>query len=274
MKDNKIAEYENSVTRFDIAYFDYQTCKSVLSAFDLIEDKCYITDGKPDRLKAEVVHNVKKDEYERCKDKKEEFEKDMVKFSIVVPFDEQRNVWLTERINPEKTFANYFTVPGGKLEEEESYEDAAIRESKEEANLKIEKKILKLVGEHKFFFDSKLHIGKIYTASIHLQIPVRNEPDNFGDWFTVPYLSIDEYKLTPGLNELVEDIKRIIKGTRISKSRCSDDTEVVDDELVCDDVVNGELVCGDTDVVNGDGKRVLNEDNIEDTKDKKRVKLG
>lgn len=64
-----------------------------------------------------------------------------VKVGVGVIIEHQQKILIGKRIGG---YAPYFSIPGGQVEEGESFEEAAIREIKEETNLNI--KDLKLIG--------------------------------------------------------------------------------------------------------------------------------
>src|SRR6185312_16312547 len=65
-------------------------------------------------------------------------EKNAQQFALCVLFNENRKVYVCRRKNPKKDFCDYYQVTGGKLENNESYEDCARREAKEEAGVGVE----------------------------------------------------------------------------------------------------------------------------------------
>ena len=86
-----------------------------------------------------------------------------------------------------RAFASYWTLPGGHVEENESSENAAKREIKEETNLDFKPIFFKKYEEDFPEFDWKAEV-KIFYGKFEGDIKIDRESSEFG-WF-----SLDEIK--------------------------------------------------------------------------------
>lgn len=103
--------------------------------------------------------------------------------------------------NQQGSFPNMWSIPAGKLEENEETIDGAIREFFEETNLKVDKESLKFVGlVPRYTRDGKKVKGLMYVY-LH-ETPVLLEPDfenaidgdEHSDWgyFSLPQIKIEK----------------------------------------------------------------------------------
>ena len=87
--------------------------------------------------------------------------------------------------NEKKEHQGNWECPGGKLEEGESFEDAALREAKEETNLDI--KIIRIIKKIDANNETQ---AVVFLASIeNTDIKISEEHSEFG-WFTYEELNI------------------------------------------------------------------------------------
>jgi ADP-ribose pyrophosphatase YjhB (NUDIX family) len=85
---------------------------------------------------------------------------------------------------------NHYEFPGGKVEENETIEQTAIRETKEEINCDVE--IIKYIGYNDFLIENNNFRSHKFLAKIkNNQKPKIMEEDKFKD---ILWLDIDEYK--------------------------------------------------------------------------------
>jgi hypothetical protein len=216
-----IEEYQRIKFSYDLAFVQYNNCQNVMNAFKLIEDECYMTNGKPDKLKAQAVYDVGKDVYEKAERNLKDYEDGMVKSVYVFPFDEDRCVWLATS----KSSDDKFTTLGEEIPNDE-LSDVSIIRVMGKSGLKFEKRMLKFIGDHEFFLDSRLHVMSVYTVNIHDQTPQRNESSDINIWTKISYDNLDDYKFISGLGHFLDDVKGTIKGTRIIKSKKNEISEV------------------------------------------------
>ena len=81
-------------------------------------------------------------------------------------------------------YAPYYSIPGGSLEEGETFEEAAIREVKEETNLNITNlKVISVTNNLKTFQKEGIHFVSIilYTNEFSNELKVC-EPDKCESW--------------------------------------------------------------------------------------------
>ncbi|CAG8661100.1 3687_t:CDS:1, partial [Paraglomus brasilianum] len=133
--------------------------------------------------------------------------------------------------NPKKDFCDYYQVTGGKLENNESYEDCARREAKEEAGVGVESMPYVTLDKYIDKNTSNLFECAIYIGYIGKQIPTNKEPENHDDWELVDLKKFKTYKLTSSLDKYYEDIKKSILHHRINKKRKLEEFVRLDDEI-------------------------------------------
>lgn len=117
--------------------------------------------------------------------------------------------------NQEGSFPNMWSIPAGKLEENEETIDGAIREFFEETNLKVDKENLKFVGlVPRYTRDGKKVKGLMYVYLY--ETPVMMEPDfenaidgdEHSDW---GYFSLSEIKIEKTGTYLYKLLEVILK---------------------------------------------------------------
>lgn len=123
---------------------------------------------------------------------------------IIIPLTLQ-GVWMNRRIGG--TFDGFWQVPGGLVEEGETYEDACQREVKEETGLKINihhglmtcrvRRVYAGVCE-----DKEPHYRSIQYAVMLKTTPRLMEPDKATPWEVVPFARIPSLPLFGGMRQL------------------------------------------------------------------------
>lgn len=112
-------------------------------------------------------------------------------------------ILLLKRANT-KTFEGYWTLPGGKLENNENSENAVKREVKEETNLDFNPSLFKLYYEDfpEFVWKAKTYIfhGK-FTGNL----VINEESSEFG-WFSIG--EINNMKLAFNHNEIIKEFAK------------------------------------------------------------------
>jgi len=90
---------------------------------------------------------------------------------------------------------NHWELPGGKVEEGETFEEAGIREVKEELGCEI--KVIKFFGNSEYKTPKKIYKSKHYAAEIIQGKPEIKEPRLFDE---IKYIDLDEeVKLSPNI---------------------------------------------------------------------------
>lgn len=98
-------------------------------------------------------------------------------------------ILLIQRINSDWA-SGYWNFPGGSLEQNETLEQAVIRETQEELNVKIEKPEL----VHVLYVDEKINIiGFYFLSTSWYGEPINNEPHKHSQigWFDINNLPSD-----------------------------------------------------------------------------------
>jgi len=169
-------------------------------------------------------------------------------FALCILFNDNRKVYISRRINPKKDLCDYYQVTGGSLNENESYEDCARREAKEEAGVEVES--ISNIGLDKYIDETtnKLFECAIYIGYIGKQIPENKEPQNHTDWELVDFKTFEKRKLTPSLVTYQEKIKNAIINHRLySRSNKKRKVEDVGD-LKIEEYVNLENIKTEDDI--------------------------
>lgn len=99
----------------------------------------------------------------------------------------------------------WYELPGGKLEDGETPEQAAVREIKEE--LCCDVKLVRKIGNKKFKQDSRELDYTWFLASIVSGEPVVGDPDDYDDLKYVPMEKLKEHKLSPNMQNLLREIE-------------------------------------------------------------------
>lgn len=101
---------------------------------------------------------------------------------------------------------NYYDIPGGKIEENETSEQASIREFKEETGIQITKQIK--IGSVTVEYPHRIFDFDIYIATEYAGTPLEFQ-ENTSMWIEIQKL-IKEEKVFPS----IEILKRIIKNNK------------------------------------------------------------
>lgn len=131
-------------------------------------------------------------------------------FSICILFDDKLNIWLNQRIDPNKDFYLYYQVGGGKVEQKELFEECVIREMYEEAGIEILRKDLIFICFDIYFSRFKNKIFKCAIFAYYTkQTPINKEPSKQGNWFKTDIDTIlTKYQLTDSLKRQYDEIKQ------------------------------------------------------------------
>jgi 8-oxo-dGTP diphosphatase len=98
----------------------------------------------------------------------------------------------------------YFMFPGGKVDPGENFEEAAIREAKEEIGVDVS--LGESLGEFEFVspFGNDRYGGNCFLATIVSGSPLLMEPDKFSKLFWMPLSDFEKYPLSPNVRHYCE----------------------------------------------------------------------
>ena len=122
----------------------------------------------------------------------EAHEKDTDQVGLVIVLDSQERVLLLKRSEEVGYGANRWSIPGGHIQEDETFEEGAIRETKEETSIKLDNpqfvKHCKFDNDEYWFYQSKTKGGEITLnhENEHYDFFLKeNLPDNLWSFFKV-----------------------------------------------------------------------------------------
>ena len=98
-------------------------------------------------------------------------------------------------------------MPGGKVEEEESPTQAAVREASEEIGVEVELEKPFYTGE--FQKDGNLYIWHAYLASTDEEPEIMEDVFDDMKWFTAE--GLDEAKLAPNIEMIEPALRKVLK---------------------------------------------------------------
>ena len=117
-----------------------------------------------------------------------------MKGSAVVILDDDSDMLLLLRSEKSRWMPKKWGLPGGKIESGETAEEAAVRETKEEANLNIQN--LTYLKDL-----SNKSVDLFYTTSYDGNVQIDFEHDDY-EW--VSHTDIEQYDTTPGIVEIFD----------------------------------------------------------------------
>lgn len=124
--------------------------------------------------------------------------------NVVAAILKKDNKILIAKKKQGKPLAGYWEFPGGKVEKQETQEEALIRELKEEMNIEIQ--IKAYIGESVYDYgDNKIVSLKGYTAIIKSGNINLSDHDEYR-WVTLE--EIKDYKIAPADIPLIDFMKR------------------------------------------------------------------
>lgn len=101
----------------------------------------------------------------------------------------------------------WYELPGGKVEQGESKEQAAVRECKEE--LACDVTLINVLGEKSFQEENVVMHYTWFQAKIDdEQIPHIGEPETFDSLIYIPLSSLATYSLSPNMKNLLNEVTR------------------------------------------------------------------
>ena len=127
--------------------------------------------------------------------------------STVALVDWEGKVLITLR-SEDKNLSNFWEFPGGKIKNNESPDDAIIREIKEELSLDINKKSLKPLSFNTYTYDEFHAIIFFYICRSWKETPV-SKKNQKTLWVEIDKLK--KYKFLPGSNKFVLELNDLFK---------------------------------------------------------------
>ena len=117
-------------------------------------------------------------------------------------FIENGEILLIKRIK-----TGWYELPGGKIEDGETPEVTAKREIKEELSVNIE--LVKRIGS-KDFIENDYSMGYTWFRAEFLpnEQPAIGEPEKFEGFKYIPLDKLDEYKLSPNMENFLDEYKK------------------------------------------------------------------
>tara|TARA_Y100001938_G_scaffold144065_1_gene218017 strand:+ start:5711 stop:6094 length:384 start_codon:yes stop_codon:yes gene_type:complete len=116
------------------------------------------------------------------------------KAAMVVVFNEKRDILLLKRFGDSNWMPYKWGIPGGHVEEGETPEQAAIRETFEETNLSL---------QNIFELEEKEEVMIYYSTSFDNGEELKIDYEHT-DWAWVSYKKLDIYDTTPNLKHTVK----------------------------------------------------------------------
>ena len=103
-----------------------------------------------------------------------------------------------------RTKRNWYELPGGKIDEGENAQEAAVRELKEELCCSVT--IVRRLGEKEFGEDGFVVDYVWFLAQINGESPLVGEPDKFSHGKWIPLKDLEKYSLSPNMKNFVEQV--------------------------------------------------------------------
>ena len=216
--------YKNNISLRDYYISEKETNKIFLFNLESMKNNGFDPDSinlldKQVKTKNEILENqlnISIKEIYNTESKKQNF-------VVNILFNNTKHIYISLRNNKDKDLYGYYQVVGGKVENNESNEQSAIRETEEESGILIENnKLIFICYDEYFSNENILYECVIFATCIGDQIPKQTESDKQDEWFPVTLNEFEKkYKLTPSLVRQMESIKKIINNHKniISKKK-------------------------------------------------------
>lgn len=132
--------------------------------------------------------------------------------ALAIIFNEQGQILLTKRDEPESPYHGLWEFPGGGIEHGENPQDTVLREVKEETGLTVQ-----LLTKHPFVYSHLDERGEVHTIVMGFparyvsgKIDTNNEPDvSEARWFN--YEKIDFARTIPLTKEMLEEAREYME---------------------------------------------------------------
>ena len=122
----------------------------------------------------------------------------MMYSAIAIIFNKDSEVLVLKRMEPQKDFSGLWGFPGGGLEDDETFDECAVRETKEETTLEISN--LEYVGTDRGFvwvYTTRKYIGNVKLDFEHT------------DYAWVSIEDLPNYKTIPGSKKLIKEALKL-----------------------------------------------------------------
>ncbi|RIB06207.1 hypothetical protein C2G38_2217695 [Gigaspora rosea] len=169
-------QYNNFKREFTIISDHINEYKSFIQTLNKIRTYGFSVDQLVNQVNPYI--EVNKNLQNQLKQNIQSYENDLREFTICILVDNKKRIYLSRRNNPTKDFYDKYQVSGGGKKNNESYDQCAKRETKEETDVEIHE--LDLVTIHQGF---------------------RVEASNNDEWFSVELRDLGKYDLTDSLKE-------------------------------------------------------------------------
>ena len=131
---------------------------------------------------------------------------DNVRVVAVAFFDKIQQKYLIVRRGPEQSGAGFWEFPGGKVEKNESDQEALVREIEEELAFSMQPENLEYIGENLHCYPTKSILLVLYRHQEEIKKFVLSEHDA-QVW--VSLTEIHQYQLAPADIPFIEKLKKV-----------------------------------------------------------------
>jgi 8-oxo-dGTP pyrophosphatase MutT (NUDIX family) len=209
----------NSFSAYNLKYYTY------LNTIENIIEHGFSGDFSLTKTQIREQININNNLIQQRKKIIDEYENEIREFSINLLVHPEKKIWLNRRNNVLKDFFNFYQGVCGRKEKNETNNECAIRETIEEANIKINIDELNYIDIHtgfRTFPDGKECIFRtVLYFTITNQEPQNMEPEKHDDWFCCDLKDLKKYQLTDSLKLKLDKIVEIVskKCTSLKRKR-------------------------------------------------------
>ena len=125
----------------------------------------------------------------------------------VIVVDERQRVLLGRRHPDSRYEAGKWNLPGGCCEEGESYEEAALRELREEFGLDLEATSLRYLCGYCCVYDDRVVNAVYFLAHVGSVAPIRVAADEFSDGGFYPLVEVAHWDLAFQQQGVIQDYR-------------------------------------------------------------------
>lgn len=130
----------------------------------------------------------------------------------IILFNSKDEIFVHQRSSNKKTYAGYWSIFfGGFVDQGEDYEFAAIRELKEESNIKADKLIF--ITNFRYKVKNDDWFGKLYKFTSDMKVMIQKEEIEQGYFIPLEQLEefINTHKIKPSHKFIYEHFRKLIK---------------------------------------------------------------